>query len=474
MAALDSVVQHMALAIAAFTGIYNVVLLSLGAFRLRRADGSLRGQLRWTHDGPVPLPSGWSVFVLVPCLNEERVIANTLRCLLDGQPGVRIVVVDDGSDDGTSRIARAVGGSSITLIRRAPPEARQGKGAALNAALGVVRVHVANEGLDPARVLVCVLDADGRMTPGAVSRVAELFEEPAVGGAQLAVRIRGRNRWALQLQDLEFWALSAVTQFGRVATGTVSMGGNGQFSRLSALDQVGSRPWSDSLTEDLDLGISLAARGWTVTSTTHAFVSQQGLTSPRRLLRQRTRWYHGHMSALTRLPDLWSRQAVGVLGRIELTGYLLVPYVVTLPGSVVQHYLLLRALSGGGDERLRLLAGPAWLGVPAWQLLALTAYLAPALIYWRRTDDLPLWKALCWSPAVIVCAYLGFAAGWCALWQILTRHRQWAKTEREEETSLTAEIRSEAREVREVRETREVREIRARIRTEIQAEDVPR
>ncbi|MFI9311066.1 glycosyltransferase family 2 protein [Streptomyces triculaminicus] len=439
MAALDSVVQHMALAIAVFTGIYNFVLLAMGVFRLRRADGSLRGQLRWTHNGPVPLPPGWSIFALIPCLNEERVIANTLRCLLDGQPGVRIVVIDDGSEDGTSRSARTVGGSSITLIRRTPPAARQGKGASLNAGLGVVRVHVANEGLDPSRVLVCVLDADGRMTPSAASRVAELFEEPAVGGAQLAVRIRGRNHWALRLQDLEFWALSALTQFGRVTTGTVSMGGNGQFSRLSALDQVGSRPWSDSLTEDLDLGISLAACGWTVTSTTHAFVSQQGLTSPRRLLRQRTRWYHGHMSALTRLPDLWGRPAVGVLGRIELTGYLLAPYVVTLPSSVVQHYLLLRALSGGGGGVLRLMSGPAWLDVLAWQLLALTACLVPALIYWRRTDDLPVWKALCGFPVVIVCAYLGFVAGWCALWQIVTRRRQWAKTEREEETPLTAE-----------------------------------
>ncbi|WP_344961599.1 hypothetical protein [Streptomyces thioluteus] len=69
-----------------------------------------------------------------------------------------------------------------------------------------------------------MLDADGRMTPGAASRVTRRFADPAVGGAQLVVRIRGRHRWALRLQDLEFWALSALTQFGRIATGTVSMG----------------------------------------------------------------------------------------------------------------------------------------------------------------------------------------------------------------------------------------------------------
>ncbi|MFE5868489.1 glycosyltransferase [Streptomyces roseifaciens] len=438
MAALDTITQYAAVVIAVFTGVYNISLLALGIVLTRRADGSLRGQLRLAHEQPVALAVGWSVFVLVPCLNEERVIANTLRCLLEGQPGVRIVVVDDGSDDATARIVRAVGGDRVTLVRRTPPAARQGKGAALNTGLRTVREHAGKEGLDMGRVLVCVLDADGRMTPGAANRVTERFTDPAVGGAQLAVRIRGRHRWALRLQDLEFWTMSALTQFGRISTGTVSMGGNGQFSRLAALDSIGPHPWSDSLTEDLDLGISLAARGWTVTSTTTAFVSQQGLTSPRRLLRQRTRWYHGHMSAIRRLPELWARPAIGLPGRVELTGYLLVPYLVTLPASVVQHYAVLRALCGDGTGMPCLVPGSVWLNVLAWQSLPFTAYLVSALLYWRRTDDLPAWKAVCWSPAVMVCMYLGFAASWCALWQIITRRRHWTKTERAVEAPVTS------------------------------------
>ncbi|WP_424886830.1 glycosyltransferase family 2 protein [Streptomyces sp. XH2] len=439
MAALDTIIRYLTAVIAVFTGIYSTSLLALGIALTRRTDGSLRGQLRRAHEPPVALPAGWNVFALVPCLNEERVIASTLGCLLDGQPGVRIVVVDDGSNDATSRIVHAVGGNRVTLVRRTSPDARQGKGAALNAGLRTVREHAAKEGLDTSRVLVCVLDADGRMTPGAASRVTQRFADPAVGGAQLAVRIRGRHRWVLRLQDLEFWALSALTQFGRIATGTVSMGGNGQFSRLSALDSIGPRPWSDSLTEDLDLGISLATRGWTVTSTTTAFVSQQGLTSPRRLLRQRARWYHGHMSAIRRLPELWARPAVGLRGRLELTGYLLVPYLVVLPASVVQHYALLRAWCGNGAGMPRFVPGPVWLNVLVLQSLPFIACLVSALLYWYRTDDLSFWKAVCWSPAVMVCLYLGFAAGWRALWQILARRRHWTKTERAVETPVTSE-----------------------------------
>ncbi|MBC2874854.1 MULTISPECIES: glycosyltransferase [Streptomyces] len=430
MAALDRIAQYVALGVALCTVVYNIPLLLRGIALARRADGSLRGQLGAAHERPAPLPADWSVFVLLPCLNEERVVGNTLRCLLDGQPGVRAVVVDDGSDDATSRIVAAVGDDRVTLLRRTPPAARQGKGAALNTGLRAVRERAGKEGLDASRVLVCVLDADGRMTPGAANRVTRLFAEPGVGAVQLAVRIRGRHRLLLRLQDMEFWALSALTQFGRVRTGSVSMGGNGQFSRLSALDGVGTQPWSDSLTEDLDLGISLAARGWTVTSTTTAYVSQQGLTSPRRLLRQRTRWFHGHMSAIKRLPELWARPAVGFLGRVELTGYLLGPYVVTLPASVVQHYSIFRALCGHGVGTPLLVPGPVWLNLLAWQALPFAAYLAAALLYWHRTDDLPLWKAVCWSPAVVVSLYLSFAAGWRALGQIVTGRGHWTKTER--------------------------------------------
>ena len=48
-----------------------------------------------------------------------------------------------------------------------------------------------------------------------------------------------------------------MTQYGRIRTGTVSLGGNGQFTRLSALLEIGEQPWNASLTEDLDLTISL-------------------------------------------------------------------------------------------------------------------------------------------------------------------------------------------------------------------------
>lgn len=436
---LDTIVRTVGFVVFVITMLYNAPLLVVGILFARRSDASLRAQLALKAGPPVELPPGWRVFVLVPCLNEERVIANTVHCLLDSQPGVEVIVIDDGSDDGTAELARAAGGDRIAVVHRTLPEARRGKGAALNAGLRHVRRRVEKEALDPARVLVCVLDADGRMTPGAAARVTELFERPEVGGVQLAVRIRGRGNVALRFQDVEFWGLSALCQFGRVAMGSVGMGGNGQFTRLSALDEVGEQPWSDSVTEDLDLGISLAVAGWTVTSTTSAFVSQQGLTDPRRLLRQRTRWYQGHIMAVTRLPELWRGSGIRPGVRLDLTGYLLVPYLMTLPWSIVQQYLLVSLVCRHDMGLFGLADGPMWLVVLSgvgWYVASFAGYLALAVMYWRRTDDVPLWKSAAYLHGQLLWNYVGFIAAWRAVWRILTRRVGWTKSERAVEAPL--------------------------------------
>ncbi|MEV4872065.1 glycosyltransferase [Streptomyces syringium] len=433
MTTLDEIVWDAVLVVLLITLVYTLPLTILGVIFARRRGGSLRGQLTAEAGPPATLPGCWSVFVIIPCLNEERVIATTVRCLLDSQPGVRVIVVDDGSDDATAELAAAA--EHVSIVRRTLPEARKGKGAALNAGLCSVRRRVEEEGLDRTRVLVCVLDADGRLTPGAAAQVTRLFEDPTVGGAQLAVRIRGRRHWALRFQDIEFWGLSALGQFGRVATGSVSIGGNGQFTRLAALDSAGQDPWSHSLTEDLDLGISLAVHGWTVTSTAAGFVSQQGLTCPRRLLRQRTRWYQGHMSSITRLPELWASSVCPAAARLELTGYLLIPYITTLPWSLLQQYLLLRLLQRAAEFDPTA-ADSMWMGIATaivWCLLSFVANLVWAVLYWRRTNDLPLWKAAGYCVALALWSYTGFIACWRAIWRIATGRRGWVKTERAQE-----------------------------------------
>ena len=423
--------------------LYVFVLTVLGIRQTRRSGVPVAAQ-EALIDQPADLDAdlqGFSFWFLVPALNEEEVIAGTITTLLEDQPGASVVVVDDGSEDRTAELVESFAGTGrVLLCRRTLPDARQGKGEALNAGLAVVRERVMDDGLAPSKVIVGVLDADGRMTPNTTSTVAKQFaEDPSVGGVQLVVRIRNRDSLTLTFQDMEFWAMAGLGQLGRMNIGSVSMGGNGQFTRLTALNEVGPRPWSRSLTEDLDLGISLCALGWRTSSTAWAYVTQQGVGDIRRLLRQRTRWYQGHMMAMKRLPEL-ARSRYLPTGRfLELSAYLAVPWFLTLPWSLLQQFILLQLAFGNGLPDT--LGAHLWgriLGITFFYLISFSANLFWAFAYWRRAGrSVPLWKALLMAHLLVPWSYLSYAAAWRALGRIVLGRNSWAKTRRDVEDGVS-------------------------------------
>ena len=219
------------------------------------------------------------VFVL-PCLNEELVLDASLRRLFAfADDNWAALVVDDGSDDATAEIAAHHTGDRVWLLRRSAPDARPGKGAALNAAYRHVQHRLAGSGRRSDRVILVVLDADGRIQPDALTTVAPLFTDPRVGAVQIGVRMYNRDASLLaRMQDMEFVVYTEIFQRSRTRFGTAGLGGNGQFTRLSALESLDQGPWSDHLTEDLDLSVRLQAGSWLTRFAPLSFVSQSAVT----------------------------------------------------------------------------------------------------------------------------------------------------------------------------------------------------
>lgn len=420
-------------------------LLSLGLLESRRIRREADEQLRAATDelvrtGAYVPVDGWqaqAVFAIVPCLDEALVIDPTVRALVASSPRTRVVVVDDASDDGTREAALRCGDPRVTVLRRELPDARLGKGPALNHAFAWICEQVATEGLDPAQVLVLVMDADGRLSDGAIAKVSSLFADPRVGGAQLGVRIRNRKDNVLAtIQDIEFWGIAALGQLGRIRTATVSLGGNGQFARLSALQSVGTAPWSPALTEDLDLAITLSIQGWHLTSHPDCWVTQQGLTQVRPLIKQRTRWFQGHMTtAVTRLGELWRSPHLSNTAVLEVTSYLLIPFVIVLPWSILSQIgfatslgqLLERGLPTGESG----LPGPSWLlPVLLWYTLSFLPTIVCGFVYGRRQPDVPLWRAVLLSHLLVAWNYVLFLSCWKALWRMVRGQTGWVKTKR--------------------------------------------
>lgn len=292
---------------------------------------------------------------LVPALNEEVTIRDSVERLEEiPLERKRIVVINDGSDDGTGEVLATLGSPHLHVIERRLPVARQGKAAALNYAFAEVRRWWPE--LDPDRTIICVVDADGRIGPESPSFVAAHFADPLVGGVQSLVRIYNRHRLLTWFQDIEFSIYGRLFQAGRNGWGTPGMGGNGQYNRVSALasidtsldkgpaapDDHGSRvevsppasrgPWRDRLTEDQDLGLRLILAGWEMRHENRATVDQQGLSNLRALLRQRTRWSQGNLQAMGLIAPI-ARSRIPLLPRIELLLYLLTPILQGIVGT---------------------------------------------------------------------------------------------------------------------------------------------
>jgi cellulose synthase/poly-beta-1,6-N-acetylglucosamine synthase-like glycosyltransferase len=403
------------IALIAMAGCYNSSLFVLSRRRIRRSRTDRRER--------------FYVFLLA-CLNEEKVLAESLERITSLPAGNFLaLVIDDASDDRTGEIALAADPERVRLHRRELPNARRGKGAALNDGVRHLRESGLLGGRDPDDVILCVVDADGRLDPHIVQSVDPYFDDPGTGAVQVCVRMYNRAQGLLaRMQDMEFVVYGDVFQSARRFIGSVGMGGNGQFMRLSALNTLdGEGPWSDSLTEDLDLGVRLIAKGWTNQHCTTAAVSQQAVLSLRRLVRQRSRWFQGHLQSAGLVPlilrDVPTRAALDLLYHLSSPVLILLTSVLPLSFLVALGATVVASLQTG-----QALVSPMWLLGP--YLLSFTAAYAYGYVYAKRERELGLVRSVLLAHVFVFYGYIWFAAGWWGFWRMLTGQRGWLKTAR--------------------------------------------
>jgi 1,2-diacylglycerol 3-beta-glucosyltransferase len=382
-------------------------------------------------------PRGEFFVFLMPCLNEEVVIARSLRRLLAlPADNFAVMVIDDGSDDGTAAAVASVADERVWLLSRRPPNARQGKGEALNDAIGHLVGSGRLAGREPDSVIIAVVDADGHLDSRALADVTEFFADPAVGAVQIGVRINNRGRSMLaRMQDMEFVIYTEVFQRGRRHLGSVGLGGNGQFVRLSALRSLGPAPWTRSLTEDLDLGVRLAAAGWRNEYCRTAAVHQQGVVEVRRLIRQRARWFQGNLQSWRLIPlvlrSLPARSGADLLFLLSSPALVLIASLLTVSFVVVLAECAVLAMAGHNPF--------GW-----WVAVTYALILGPALayagVYWQQERNQGLHPAKAFLLAHLYVGYtmIWYAAGWRAAVRALRRRTTWAKTDRVAEAPAPA------------------------------------
>ena len=269
---------------------------------------------RREHAPPLAPDARPRVDALVAAFNEATVITRTIDSLLASQGvDVRVIVVDDGSTDGTADVVRAAFADDPRVRLLVKPNG--GKASALNLALTVAEAPV-----------VVGVDADTQLRPDALALLAAWFADPGIGAVAGNVRVGNAKGLVPRWQSIEYTTSQNIDRraMARLNAITVVPGAIGAW-RTEVLTAVGGYS-SDTLAEDMDLTWRVRQAGWRIATEPAAIALTEAPDTVGGLLKQRFRWTYGtlqclwkHRRALFRygwfgslaLPSLWLFQIVG-------------------------------------------------------------------------------------------------------------------------------------------------------------------
>jgi cellulose synthase/poly-beta-1,6-N-acetylglucosamine synthase-like glycosyltransferase len=350
--------------------------LVLAALSLTRNPPLKRTGALWERNAGVAPP----ISLLVPAYNEERSIVDSVRSLLALlYPNIEVIVVNDGSTDGT--MAALIDGYNlvpdlrpagpvlphkpIRQVLAAPEEPRllvvdkenAGKADALNCAINFARAPI-----------ICVIDADSILERDALLRAVEPFiddpERTVAVGATVRVAngcvvkhghvtdIRLPTKLLALFQTVEYLRsfLMARLAWSHLGALTIVSGAFGLFRRQAVIDAGGYS--THTVGEDLELVIRLHRlmrdRGeeYRITFIPEPVCWTEVPETLRNLGRQRTRWQRGALETFFMHSDMMVKPRYGRIGSVSFFNMLLID--VISPVAEVLGYLLVPLFWGLG------------------------------------------------------------------------------------------------------------------------------
>jgi cellulose synthase/poly-beta-1,6-N-acetylglucosamine synthase-like glycosyltransferase len=280
----------------ALGGARLVVLLAL-ALRQRRWHGFARrlGDTVWRP----------GVTVVVPAYNEEKVIIRTVQSLLAQPYPLEIIVVDDGSPDGTADVvAGAFPNNPSVRVLRKP---NGGKASALN--LGVREAK---------GEIVVAVDADTVLAPGAIPALIAPLADDRVGAVAGNAKVGNRINLVTRWQAVEYVTSQNLDRraFALLNCITVVPGAVGAWRRQLVLEAGGFS--EQTLAEDQDLTLTLLRRGWRIAYADQAIAYTEAPDTFSGLSRQRFRWSFGTLQCAWKHRGALFRRRYGALGFVAL------------------------------------------------------------------------------------------------------------------------------------------------------------
>ncbi|WP_407841775.1 bifunctional polysaccharide deacetylase/glycosyltransferase family 2 protein [Streptomyces sp. DSM 116496] len=267
-----------------------------------------------------------TVTVLVPAYNERECIANTLNSLAVSDYPIEVIVIDDGSSDGTADIVEAMNLPFVRLIRKA----NGGKSSALNTGIAAASHEI-----------IVMMDGDTVFEPSTVRELVQPFGDATIGAVAGNAKVGNRDSLIGAWQHIEYVLGHNLDRRMYDMLGVIQTipGAVGAF-RKEALRRVGGMS-DDTLAEDTDITIAVLCDGWRIVYAEEARAWTEAPASLQQLWSQRYRWSYGSMQAMWKhRAAVTSRGPAGRFGRIGLPLVVLFGVIAPLLAPLVDLFLL--------------------------------------------------------------------------------------------------------------------------------------
>lgn len=258
-----------------------------------------------SSDRPTHYPR---VSMLVPCFNEERTVAGTVESLLAldyPKEKLEILIIDDGSTDGTRAIAESYAAQNPQV--KFFHKENGGKYTALN--LGIE--HATGD------ILGC-LDADSFVAQDGLIEMMKRFEsDPAIMATTPVMKVFKPSSMLELMQSVEYtFGIFYKKMFDNLSAINVLPGPFSMY-RKEVFQKIGMFKHAHN-TEDMEITFRMHSHGLKIVNAHTAIVYTTVPKTLRALVKQRTRWSQGYLQNSQDYSYMYLNPRFGNFGMLTL------------------------------------------------------------------------------------------------------------------------------------------------------------
>ncbi len=246
------------------------------------------------------------ISIIVPSYNEAKTLGQTVDSLLKldyPKEHLDIILVNDGSTDGTAAIADAY--TSNAHVRVLHKE-NGGKHTALNAGIAIATGEY-----------VACLDADSFASTGALREIISHFDDLQIGAVTASMSIHRPRAILERVQQAEYLIGILLRHILSTMNGLHVTPGPFTVYRRNVFKEIGDFRSAHN-TEDMEIALRMQKAGWKIQNAPRARVYTKAPKEFRALLKQRVRWTTGFIRNSVDYRELFGNPKHGALGMIVL------------------------------------------------------------------------------------------------------------------------------------------------------------